>query len=93
MAFVKRLIFGEVKHLVSIGQAFFLLKYGARGQTIGVAAPASPPNDPEVVRFGIEIVESLGFKVKPAPHLVARFGYLAGEDATRAQDLNDLFAD
>ena len=63
------------------------------GQTIGVAAPASPPNDPEVVRFGIEIVESLGFKVKPAPHLFARSGYLAGDDATRAQDLNGLFAD
>jgi len=63
------------------------------GQTIGIAGPASPPNEPERVRFAIETVESLGFRVKPAPHLFERTGYLAGSDAVRAADLNDLFAD
>lgn len=63
------------------------------GQTIGVAAPSSPPNEPEGIRFAIEIVKSLGFKVKPAPHLFDRHGYLAGEDEARASDLNALFAD
>jgi muramoyltetrapeptide carboxypeptidase len=65
----------------------------APGQTIGIAAPASQADDPEKVRFAIETVESLGFRVKPAPHLFDRFGYLAGEDAVRAADLNGLFAD
>jgi len=65
----------------------------AAGQTIGVAAPASPPNEPEKVRFALETVESLGFRVKPAQHLFERYGYLAGDDATRAADLNSLFTD
>ena len=63
------------------------------GQTIGIAAPSSPTNEPEGIRFAIETVESLGFRVKPAPHLFDRNGYLAGDDAARAADLNDLFAD
>jgi muramoyltetrapeptide carboxypeptidase len=63
------------------------------GQTIGITTPASPPNEPEGVRFAIDIVQSLGFQVKPAPHLFDRFGYLAGEDAARAEDLNGLFKD
>jgi muramoyltetrapeptide carboxypeptidase len=63
------------------------------GQTIGIAAPASPSSEPEGTRFAIEIVESLGFRPKPAPHLFDRNGYLAGDDANRAADLNKLFAD
>src|SRR5512139_1158499 len=63
------------------------------GQTIGITTPASPPNEPEGIRFAIDIVQSLGFQVKPAPHLIDRFGYLAGEDAARAEDLNGLFKD
>jgi muramoyltetrapeptide carboxypeptidase len=65
----------------------------AAGQTIGIAAPASPTNEPEGVRFAIDTVESLGFRVKPAPHLFDRNGYLAGDDADRAADLNELFTD
>ncbi len=65
----------------------------AAGQTIGIAAPASPTNEPEQVRFAIETVESLGFRVKPATHLFERSGYLAGSDQARAEDLNNLFGD
>jgi muramoyltetrapeptide carboxypeptidase len=63
------------------------------GQTIGIASPASPANEPEGVRFAIDTVESLGFRVKPAAHLFDRYGYLAGDDSARAADLNELFAD
>lgn len=63
------------------------------GQTIGLVTPASPPNDPEALRFAMEVVESLGYRVKAAPHLFNRSGYLAGEDTVRAADLNALFAD
>ena len=65
----------------------------APGQTIGIAAPASPSRDPEGVRFALETIESLGFHTRPARHLFDRNGYLAGEDAQRAADLNSLFAD
>ena len=65
----------------------------APGQTIGIVAPSSAPNEPERIRFAIETVESLGFKVQPGPHLYDRDGYLAGADAARADDLNAMFAD
>ncbi len=65
----------------------------AQGQTIGIIAPSAAPNEPERIRFAIETVESLGFKVRPGPHLYHREGYLAGDDAARADDLNAMFAD
>ena len=65
----------------------------AAGQTIGVAAPSSPPNEPEGIRIAIDTVESLGFRARAAPHLFDRNGYLAGDDASRAADLIELFAD
>jgi muramoyltetrapeptide carboxypeptidase len=58
-----------------------------------MVAPSAAPNDPERIRFAIDTVESLGFKVKPAAHLFDRDGYLAGSDAARADDLNAMFAD
>jgi muramoyltetrapeptide carboxypeptidase len=65
----------------------------APGQIIGMVAPSAAPNEPERIRFAIDTVESLGFKVKPSAHLFDRDGYLAGSDAARADDLNTMFAD
>jgi len=65
----------------------------APGQAIGLVAPSAAPNEPERIRFAIDTVESLGFKVKPGAHLYDREGYLAGSDAARAADLNAMFAD
>jgi len=58
-----------------------------------MVAPSAAPNEPERIRFAIDTVESLGFKVKPGAHLYDRVGYLAGSDAARAADLNAMFAD
>ena len=58
-----------------------------------MVAPSAAPNEPERIRFAIDTVESLGFKVKPGAHLFDREGYLAGSDAARADDLNAMFAD
>src|SRR5262245_7502968 len=63
------------------------------GQTVGLVAPSSAPNDPEHIRGAIEMLESLGFHVRPGKHLFDRDGYLAGADAVRAADLNAMFAD
>jgi muramoyltetrapeptide carboxypeptidase len=65
----------------------------APGQIIGMVAPSAAPNQPERIRFAIDTVESLGFKVKPGAHLYDRDGYLAGGDAARGADLNAMFAD
>jgi muramoyltetrapeptide carboxypeptidase len=58
-----------------------------------MVAPSAAPNDPDRIRFAIETVESIGFKVRPAPHLYDRDGYFAGSDVARAADLNAMFAD
>ena len=36
---------------------------------------------------------ALGFKVREAPKLCARYGHLAGSDRQRADDVNAMFAD
>jgi muramoyltetrapeptide carboxypeptidase len=58
-----------------------------------MVAPSAAPNEPERIRFALDTVESLGFKVKPGAHLFDRAGYLAGSDDARAADLNAMFAD
>ena len=63
------------------------------GQTVGLVAPSAAPNEPEHIRFAIETLESLGFRVRPGAHLFDRDGYFAGADAARAADLNAMFAD
>ena len=62
-------------------------------QVIGVVAPASPCNERVQIEFALETIESLGFHVKPGRHLYDRFGYLAGSDQDRADDINQMFAD
>ena len=65
----------------------------AFGDTIGIAAPASPPDKPGVIDEAIARFTKLGFKVKPGKFLRKRDGYLAGSDEERAADINALFAD
>ncbi|MCL4783593.1 MAG: LD-carboxypeptidase [Bryobacterales bacterium] len=63
------------------------------GMTVGVVAPSSPAAEDETVRYGLELVESFGFRARPGKHLFERTQYLAGPDAARAADLNAMFAD
>jgi muramoyltetrapeptide carboxypeptidase len=65
----------------------------APGDTIGIAAPASPPDQPEIIDEAIDRFNAQGFKVKPGKYLRRRDGYLAGSDEERAADINALFAD
>lgn len=62
------------------------------GDTIGITAP-SGPSIKENVKLAKEQLEYLGFKVKLAPSCFANYGYLAGEDKLRADDINNMFAD
>ncbi len=61
-----------------------------RGDLIGVVAPASPALDRSRIHQGIRYLEGLGYHVLPGKHLEAATGFLAGSDAQRAQDLNDM---
>ncbi|HJV46324.1 MAG TPA: LD-carboxypeptidase [Bacillota bacterium] len=62
------------------------------GGTIGIIAPASPAA-PERIREALQVVQQLGFQYKLGRSVFETHGYLAGEDALRANDVNQMFAD
>ncbi len=63
------------------------------GDTVALVNPSSARHEREPYAIAIETLQALGFKVREAPNLRARYGHLAGTDAQRASDLNTLFAD
>lgn len=63
-----------------------------KGDTVGVIAPASPPNE-EILRRGIDFLKDLGLNVKVGKHVSRINGYLAGSDEERLEDFHEMFAD
>jgi muramoyltetrapeptide carboxypeptidase len=68
---------------------FYPLK---KGDTIGVAAPSARFDDNRLNK-GIACLERLGFQVYVPRAIFEGKRYLAGEDASRAAVVNELFAD
>lgn len=77
----------------AIGPPVLRPKKLAPGMTIGLVSPASNTAEDEDIRFAMDVVTSLGFKVQPGVNLHQRRQYLAGTDQQRADDLNAMFAD
>jgi muramoyltetrapeptide carboxypeptidase len=63
------------------------------GMTVGLIAPASASNNRQHVLMAIDVLKSLGYRVKEGKHLYQRTQYLAGSDEERAADVNRMFAD
>ncbi len=63
-----------------------------QGDTIGIVAPASP-FDRGSFHQGVDVLQSLGFKVSVSRDLFEKEGYLAGSDDHRASLVNRFFAD
>ena len=63
-----------------------------KGQTVGIVSPASPMN-PERLTMGIKYIEKFGYKVKLGSHVRDVYGYLAGSDEDRADEVNEMFID
>jgi len=64
----------------------------APGATIGIAAPGGPV-DPLLLAGGKKVWEAAGFRVAHREDVLARRGYLAGDDERRAAELAELVAD
>lgn len=62
------------------------------GDTIGIAAPASP-FDTKLFEAGLAVLKQMGFQVNVPEAVFEKTGYLAGLDPVRARVLNRLFAD
>lgn len=57
------------------------------GMTLGVVAPSSQLLERSTAARGVQELERLGFHVVFSPHADETYGYLAGSDAARADDL------
>lgn len=63
-----------------------------KGDTIGIIAPSSPPNQESLER-SLAFLEQLGLKWRFGKNVKNMYGYLAGTDEERMEDLHDMFAD
>ena len=57
------------------------------GDTVSIAAPSSALHEDDSLIRGIAVLESWGLQVSPPPSHQRRWGYLAGDDRERSQDL------
>ncbi|MCK9408211.1 MAG: LD-carboxypeptidase [Bacteriovoracaceae bacterium] len=64
-----------------------------KGDCIGIVSPASPPSVIEKIYKGAEYFERLGYRVVFGKNVQKVYGYLAGTDQERADDINAMFAD
>jgi muramoyltetrapeptide carboxypeptidase len=62
----------------------------SKGDTVGLIAPAGYISESNL-KEAIENVESLGLKPYYTDRILDRYGYLAGKDDVRAEDLNHMF--
>jgi muramoyltetrapeptide carboxypeptidase len=64
-----------------------------QGDVVGRVEPAWFTADAFDLQQVMATVRAMGLVPRPAPHLLSRYGYLAGRDEERAGDLNAMFAD
>ncbi len=63
------------------------------GDTVGLVLPATAAFESDEIALAREQLEALGFKVEVGRHAFDRWGYFAGRDRDRADDVNRMFAD
>jgi muramoyltetrapeptide carboxypeptidase len=63
-----------------------------KGDLIGLVSPASTIADPSRIEKGVKYLEALGYHVTVGKNVLKTYGYLAGEDAERVEDLHAMFA-
>jgi len=63
------------------------------GDRVAIVAPAGVSYQPLELEYACDVVRALGLEPRPGANVSRRFGYLAGQDAERAADLNAAFAD
>lgn len=63
-----------------------------KGDLVGIISPSAAMADEMQFTFAREAMEAMGLNVVLGKHIASRRGHLAGTDAERAKDLNDMFA-
>lgn len=65
----------------------------APGDTVGLVLPATEAMSEDEIQFAREQMEAIGFHVVVGAHAYDKWGYFAGHDRDRADDINRMFAD
>lgn len=65
----------------------------APGDTVGLVLPATEAMSEDEIQFAKDQMEAIGFHVVIGAHAFDRWGYFAGHDRDRADDINRMFAD
>jgi muramoyltetrapeptide carboxypeptidase len=65
----------------------------AVGDKVALISPASPPKGARLLLLGKKRLAMLGLRAVPGKHALAEYGYLAGSDGERLQDLEAAFRD
>lgn len=63
-----------------------------KGDTVGLIAPGSPFSE-QAYQQTLNNLETLGLKFKNANNLFKKFGYVAGSDKERIDDIHQMFSD
>jgi len=63
-----------------------------KGDTIGIVAPGSPADEVKLYKATARL-ESMGFRIRHGTSCFGKYGYLAGKDEVRAEDINLMFED
>lgn len=63
------------------------------GSVVGIVSPAGATFVREQLNIVIDAVKGLGLVPRLAPHVLDKYGYLAGKDKDRAADINQFFGD
>lgn len=63
------------------------------GDTVAITSPAGAVWDADQIETFTNILKSFGFNVMQGKTLKEKFGYFAGTDELRANELNEFFAD
>lgn len=86
-------IFGTTPNLEFSAEKNLIPQRLKQGDTIGIISPASAIFETEPYEIAQETFEAMGLKVKFGKFTKSRYGYLAGTDEERAEELNDMFRD
>lgn len=65
----------------------------SKGDIIGLISPASSPDELTRIQESTQYFEKLGYRVKVGNNVGKYYGYLAGTDDERLEDLHSMFRD
>lgn len=71
----------------------FIPKSLVKGDKVGLVCPSGSIKNKDTLKNGVKYLEKLGFEVVVGESCLSSYGYLAGSDEIRANDINKMFAD